>query len=368
MSWKDKFIAAERDRNKKDDEEYEGTLYAYYKGMKWWKSILEGFKVLAKTYLPTLLITVSVMLLFSIIVTLALTNWHWGVAEKTFPLLEIINKYPEGTLLTDFSAEDQELYNALYPIYRRSSSWFNIVSLFVNYLPVGICGVIVSKYTLEKAKGNDVKFFDTVKQTFDGNKIKVTLLIMLILSALISIGFAFYFIPGIIILIMVGLCFPTLADTDKGIKDVLNDGFQLGKEFRLRTTILVIITVAFFSFFGNNFAQLFFSPIWNDAVRQSWLDPATRNWGMIFYTNIMNFTTTAVFLPIIYAFFAVHYLELGVQKNVEWFDFTPLTKKKVVEIETKDLLMNIIPFAIFTVISVVLSVFMIIENIQARLA
>jgi hypothetical protein len=355
MSWKDRFREVER-RDETDEEElYDGTLYAYYRGMKWWKTIGEGFKILGKTYLPTVLIFLGLAIIFSLIATLSMTEWNWTLTVKNAQVDAYIILY--GLNLQDWPVYAQEFYNA----FAKQIRWNNMVNLFIQYFSLVIGGVLTSHYILEKAKGNDnIKLLDSIKQTFRGSRIGVIVLTTLVLSVLTSAGFSFFVIFGFVILIMVGLCIPTLIDTDFSFKDTLNNGFQLGKDFRLRTTILVIISVAFFSFFGNYLAAIFF-PNFSEIERISWLDPLTRNWGMLFYVDLINYLSMAAFQPIVFSFLAVHYLELTVQKKASWFNWAPLTKKEPLEIQSKDF-PNIIVFAIITLISLVVSAIIMLER------
>ncbi len=356
MSWKDKFKAAEREREGNDpEEEYEGSLYAYYKGMKWWKTIGEGFKLIGKTYLPTLLVFVGLAIFFSLISTFAMTEWNWILTAKNEQVETYIILY--GNNLAVWPQYAQNYYN----IFSKQVTWNNVVNLFINYFSLAIGGVLTSHYILEKAKGNnEITLLDSLKHVLRGSRIVITLITTIILAILVAAGFSFFFIFGIVMLIMVGLCIPTLVDTEHGIKDVLNEGFKLGKEYRLRTTILIIISVAFFSFFGNYLAFIFF-PNFTDAQRISWLDPATRNWGMLIYVNLVNFVTTSAFQPILFTFLGAHYLEMTTQKNTPWFDFMPLTAKKPNEVENKDIL-NFAVFGLFLAISLPISIIVMINN------
>ncbi|MHA1112235.1 MAG: hypothetical protein ACTSRE_14105 [Promethearchaeota archaeon] len=357
MSWKDKFKASEREREgEAPEEEYEGSLYAFYKGMKWWKTIVQGFKLIGKTYLPTLLIFVGLAIFFSLISTFAMTEWNWTLTAKNEQVETYILLYG-NTDLAAWPQYAQDYYNA----FSKQVTWNNVVNLFINYFSLAIGGVLTSHYILEKAKGNnDVKLFSSIKHVLRGPRIAVTLLSTLILAVLTAAGFSFYFIFGIVILIMVGLCIPTLVDSELGTKDVLNEGFKLGKDFRLRTTILIIISVAFFSFFGNYLAFVFF-PNFAEMQRISWLDPATRNWGMLMYVNIVNYIATAVFQPILFTFLSAHYLELTTQKNSPWFNFMPLTVKEPIEIKNKDI-PNITVFGLFIAISLPISIIVMVKN------
>jgi hypothetical protein len=247
MSWKDKFRAAERERDENSPEEelFEGTLYAHYKGMKWWKTIVEGFKILGKTYLPSLLIFVSISVIFAIISTLAMTGFNWTL---TFQNENVIKPLIDGyKLLYPDTWQDTSLWDAAdletYNLFRRKVLWNQVINLFINYLPLVICGIITQYYFLEKAKGRDITLIESIKYTFRGERIGITLLCMAILMIVVSAGFSFFVIFGIVVLIMIGLCIPTLVDSNLGTKDVLNEGFRLAKDFRLRTTILLICVV-----------------------------------------------------------------------------------------------------------------------------
>ncbi|MBN2156151.1 MAG: hypothetical protein JW776_08910 [Candidatus Lokiarchaeota archaeon] len=357
MSWKDKFRAAEEAREEGEKEQYEGTLYAHYKNMKWWQTIGDGFKLLAKTYLPTLLIFVSLAIVFSLISTFIMTEYNWKLTEEGFQLQVYIDLY--GDSQEAFENVWPQEAKDFYSLYRRKISINNVVNLFVNYFSLVIGGILITSYILEIAKGKKVTIFETIKHTFRGERITVTLLSTLVLTILTAAGFAFYFIFGIVMLIMIGLCVPVLVDTNLSFRDVLNDGFKLGKEYRIRTIILIIVAVLFFSFFGNFLANLFFLD-WTTEDKIGWLDPATRNWGMLIYVNMMNFITTALFQPILFTFLVSHYLELTVQKEVEWFDFSPLAKKKMIPLKDylkpKDVLMNIVPLTIFIILSIVMTI------------
>jgi len=329
--------------------------------MKWWKTILDGFKLLLKTYLPTLLIFASLAIMFSLISTFAMMEFNWSVTLENEQVKQYVYLYGEDLSLWPLSA--QEFYSS----FRKHATWNNVINLFINYIPLTLSGVLSSYYMIERAKGTSLTIFDSIKHVLRGERIRITLLITLILSILVAAGFAFFFIFGIIMLIMVGLCVPTLVDSTLDTRDVLNEGFKLGKEYRIRTTILVIIGVAFFSFFGDFLARIFFPSIPN-SIRIGWLDPATRNWGTLIYVNLMNFLTTAAFQPILFAFITAHYMELTVQKEVAWFDAIPLTKKRALEIEDKDIFPNGAVFALFLVISLVISIIGIIDLINARIA
>ncbi len=354
MSWKDKFKEAERVREgQAPKEEYKGTIYAHYKGMKWWQTFGEGFKILAKTYLPTLAVFAVIGIIFAIIAAFALTEWNWTLTELGAQVNEYIELY--GGTQEAFESIWPEYAKDIYNTYRTNYTWNNVVNLFVNYFSLSIGGVLTSKYIIDKAKGKDVTLFGSIKSTFRADRIGVVLLTTLVLAILTAAGFAFYFIFGIVMLIMIGLCVPVLVDSDHGFLNTLNHGFKLGKQYRLRTIMLVIISVLFFSFFGNFLAHLAFPNVSN-AVRLSWVDPVTRSWGWIIYVNILNFVTTAVFMPILYAFLAVHYLELTVQKGEEWFDWVPLTKQKPVKLTSKDILINVTVLGTLIVLSLAMTI------------
>ena len=355
MSWKDRFRAVENQELEDDEEQYEGTLYAYYKGMKWWKSIGDGFKLLAKTYLPSVLVFIGLAIFFALIATFSMTSWNWNLTVKNEQVEVYIAFW--GYTLDDWPAYAQEYYNA----FAKQIRWNNMINLFIQYFSLIIGGVLTSHYILEKAKGDeDAKLLDSIKYTLGGPRIGVIVLTTIVMTVITSAGFSFFVIFGFVVLIMIGLCIPTLVDSDLSFRDALNNGFKLGKDFRLRTTIMIIISVAFFSFFGNYLAAVFF-PGYGEWERIAWLDPLTRKWGMLMYVDLINYICMAAFQPIVFTFLASHYLELTTRKNSEWFDIMPLTKKKPSEIDTKDF-PNMMVFALITVISLAVSIIVVVTN------
>jgi hypothetical protein len=137
-----------------------------------------------------------------------------------------------------------------------------------------------------------------------------SILILLILMLGISIGIVLYFIPGILVMAFFFYCVYAITIDEKEGREIFRGGkfYLTGNGWKT----IVLIFVAFFLPWG--ISLFYYMPLMNlifpHGILSEWLDPTTRNYGMLLLYFFIDF----IIQYILYIWFPVIY-------TVVFFDF-----------------------------------------------
>ena len=278
---------------------------------------IDSFKLLKKTILPTLIFIFILTLIITGLNLLILTNAKWTIIEmgnEYSNILEILKNDPEYVLSDEMNT-----------VYRNYPTLFLITNIaegsllffiLISLLMISIGKIYSLYYEDEDAPST---WITSITKPFNSGKRALTSLFLIIFgSIIISTGFSIFIIPGILIIFYGIFSIHSLIIDEKEGMDTIRGGLFYVKGFFSK--LILILTV---SIFIPMLIQYLFQVQVMDLIGltennyASWINPTTRNFGMLYIYNFMIlFMQSILFflVPVIYtvAFVQIRDGKLGV--------------------------------------------------------
>lgn len=263
--------------------------------------ISEGFRFFGKNYL-TLIVPLGFFLLISFIIKNLLgADIVWQSIQITPNIQIIMNKDPSALTNEDLNLMMEYLALSLFSGFINGfvMTIFNILSM-----------CLVSNYLYNKFIGNETKFFSEFKKAINGKLIFV----ILILGVGISIGSLLLFIPSIILIGYYAFYIFTYNsdDSNQPIKDAreIARGYfwKIIGVFVLSNLIIGIIDLIYHLFIDGFLIQF---------NTNSWYNPSTRNFGMIFLYDLIYNIVQLIFAPLFICLLTSLYVSLKTRKKIQ---------------------------------------------------
>lgn len=261
-----------------------------YFNKTYFDSITDGFSLFGETYLKIIPIFAILSILFLTISSLVMTDINWRLLELNAQMNQILDNLD----IENASLEElQEALNFMIPILALTLLTM-IPELFFSNFPQFLAFSIVGGYLYKKYLKKDVDFGKETKKSF-----KIELLIIpLIYSILVPIGFLLLFIPGLLILIFY-IFAPTMhtIESEKGLKS-----FKASRRFSksnfwriLGVFIIYIIVTVIISWIYTSILDLLIPAADYNAA----FHPDTRNYLMIILYTIIYSLTNILLAPLL---------------------------------------------------------------------
>ncbi|MFX1345586.1 MAG: zinc ribbon domain-containing protein [Promethearchaeota archaeon] len=241
--------------------------------------IVGGFKLFFQNY-GTLILPLAFFQIVMIVLDIfILTDIKWYINSMELNISDIIDRFAENVDLTESE------WNLL-----TSFLFWNIGLFFLDNLIGAIIVTLamcsVSNYLLKKQLYKETRFTRSLKSAFN----KKMFLVILIIGICIPVGSILLFIPAIIIFgFYIFLVFTyNMEDTDNPISEARR--VSKGNFWKILSMFAFnFIFIFIFSFIYNSILDIFFSSETFSNEYNSWLDPRTRNYGMIIgYQLLVN--------------------------------------------------------------------------------
>ncbi|MHA1719282.1 MAG: zinc ribbon domain-containing protein [Promethearchaeota archaeon] len=267
------------------------------------KIFKDSFKLLKKTILPLLLFISILSFISACLKLLILTDANWALYKVSDIYNEIARKLKENPdlVLSNDEYRTIRIYSVLFFI-------SNITDWSLLLLgPISLLVLSTGKIYFIYYRDNDApsKWLESIKFPFNSKKRAITSLYIIIFGSIfISIGFLIFILPGVLI-IFYGIfsIHALIIDEKKGIEALKGGLFYVRGHFTKLIAILLIIVFIpmliqyYYQDPLNNFLNL------TDENYILWMNPETRNYGLLFiydFTNIFFQNILYFFIPVVY--------------------------------------------------------------------
>jgi len=268
--------------------------------------IVDGFKLFFQNYGSLIIPLACFQVLMIILDIFILTDLKWYINSMELNLEDIIDKFAENADLTESE------WNLL-----TSFLFLNIALLFLDNLIGAIVVTIamcsVSNYLLKKQLYKETHFIQSFKSAFN----KKIFLVILIIGICIPLGSVLLFIPAIIIFGF--YIFLVFTYNMEDIENPISEARRVSKgNFWKILSIFAFnfIFIFIFSFIYTSIIDLFFSSEVFSTNYNSWLDPSTRNYGMIILYQLLVNLVEILLAPLFICFLTSLFISLKAKKDL----------------------------------------------------
>ncbi len=270
----------------------------------------DGFRLFFQTYKTMILPLALFQILLIVLNVFLLTDLNWYINSLGLNLTEIMDEFIESTNITP------EEMNRLvtYLILSFASTFLqNLIGAIV--IAIAMCSV--SSYVYKKYMNEDVSFKDSFKSAF--NK-KIFLVILILGFCLPLAGQIFFlYVPGIIIFYF--FIFSVFTYNMEVDKNPLSEARAIAKRNFWKIigvfliNIVVIVSINFIYSLAINISMTAFSPELG-TIYNSWLNPSTRNYGMLILYNILISVVDIIFAPLFICLLTALFSSLKAKKDL----------------------------------------------------
>ena len=296
MSWKERFNEVQKKatkqisrKEKKKNIKVDDDLYEKYENLSFFSEIGEGFKLFFLNYFKIIPIFLILAIVIGLLSTFIFTDLNWNIQQQ------ISVFYAEFGPQEYWSNEAVQTATDLY----NQSLIGSLVQVAFNFIPTILGGQLVAFFLIEHVKNNNASMKESITSIFTQKHRKTTIIVCCILAPLVSIGIAFLYIPGILFMMVLGFSIFLPPDKDFSTADVLNGGYNLGKDFRMKTLALMTIGVAFSQFLSTLLLDNFRLGISSDLFFL-WSNPLSRDWGILIFIQILIICIQTLFQPLMF--------------------------------------------------------------------
>lgn len=328
-----------RNRSKESDSSLLKTTAESPPQYMSFKEVLKtAFSLIPRTIGPIILIIFCWSVISAIICMLSMPSALWSA--YTF---RQVNASWLDLKLLDANYELTAEQNALYQNYSVASIAIRIIQDALGFLiPIGT--MLLSASRLYNMVSHDPIAADSwrqsIKNPFDSSrKVLTAILLLIILIFFIPIGIMIAIIPGILLMVYELYAIYSFTIDEKEGFEVFRGGYFYAKENFGKICVLLLI---------GYYVPWGLSMLYNDALMGwlypyelflQWIDPATRNYGMLFLYYLTNYFAQYVlyfFFPVIYTvgFYDIQMRKITDQDHRKE-QATVLTKDGIKTIEVK---------------------------------
>ncbi|MHA1733159.1 MAG: YciC family protein [Promethearchaeota archaeon] len=165
-----------------------------------------------------------------------------------------------------------------------------------------IFGIVVA-YNSYRGKGKSLG--ENLREV--GGHIGPVLAVTTIMTFLTSLGITFVILPGVIFIGFLILSYPTCGVEKTGTVDSLKQGYMYSRGNFLKiigVALLIFLVKTIFVWIFSYLVGLFLTP------DQTWYNPSTRNYGLIFFSNFLIMALTSLVHPIYATMYACLYVDI----------------------------------------------------------
>lgn len=336
MSWKQRFQekqhkgqsdAQSSSEQKKFDVSKD--FYEKYMKMTFFHGLSQGFKIYFTNIHKILLVFVPIGLIISLYSVFQFTDYNWYSLQEYYAFSKF---YQQFLIAGAFLPEEitNQLYNSLH-------AWqFNIlniklitdfIQMIIKFIPFTLGWMIISSNLVEVAKGKKVSLKTSISKLFAKGKIRTTIILFIILNILFAVGIAILFVPGMLFMMILGFGIFLLTDDNYSVLDNMRASFNFNDKHRFKTFGFIAIGLAFYLFLSTQIRPLLI-PFYSAETYAEWFNPATRNWGLMFYYDFTLVFLQSITQPIIICLLAVQYVEISIKKDLGTNKKTILLQKE----------------------------------------
>ena len=249
---------------------------------KFGEILTDGFKLFSRSYGTLILPLAFFQVLIIILDTLLLTDLEWRINSLEISMSEIFDNF-----MGDEMPTESELNEMLKFLLLNLALIFlqNLIAAFI--ITLAICSV--STYLFKKYMGYETNFMESFKSAFN----KRIFIVLLILGILMPIGTLLLYIPAIIIFyFFIFLVYTYNMESDRSF---ISEARSISRGAFWKVIGIFAIHLALVSFIGlifNSIIDLILNTN-SDTFSYNynmWLNPDTRNFGMlILYRILTNF-------------------------------------------------------------------------------
>jgi hypothetical protein len=279
---------------------------------KGFKAILvNGFRLFTQNYRILILLLGLFQVLIVVLNTFLLTNLSWFIDSLGIDVLALLDNLLEGGSLTASEWEMISLSLILDNLYIFLS---NLIMAFC--ITISMC--LTGNYLYKKYMYEEPDFAQSIKNAFN----KKMVLPILIIGIILPIGSLLLFIPSIIIFYM--FIFLIFTYNMEGVGKPIKRARAISKGAFWK--IIGVMVIHFFLILVIDFGfQLAISPL------LGWIDPNTRNYGLIFLSQILASLIDILFAPLFICLLTSLFASLKAKKDLIGFQFqrgiTPIRNK-----------------------------------------
>lgn len=270
--------------------------------------ILDGLKLFFQNYGTLILPLAFFQVLLIILDIFILTDLKWYIDSIGLNLSEILEKFTDEVTLTESE------WNLL-----TSFLFLNIGLLFLENLigaiiiTLAMCSV--SSYILKRHLHIETRFIESFKSAFN----KKIFLVILIIGICIPLGSLLFFIPAIIIFGF--YIFLVFTYNMEDIENPISEARSIAKGNFWKIIGIFIFNFIFifiFSFIFNSIIDLFLNPSSDTFLYNYnlWLDPSTRNYGMIILYQILVNLVDILLAPLFICLLTSLFTSLKAKKDL----------------------------------------------------
>ncbi len=273
-----------------------------------------ALKLLVRTYGKVVLLSLFIMLICMLCVTFLMADGYWNrflLENDYLELMQVVEENPEYS----FTSEESALINSYIMVI---TGQLLIYSFFQFLGPLVLIGATVW-YLHEVGKGKEEpSLFKSLKMPLVENRGITTIFLTLIAAVLIPLGFFFFVIPGFILLILLFFLYHAIIIDDQTHFASLKGSYYYVQGNFWKVLFAVFVGWGVPILLGNQLEQLV-KPLLDLTYENFniWLDPAARNWGMIFLYHLFSFLFHAMLYPILPCLATVLYIHVRNQKLQE---------------------------------------------------
>lgn len=267
------------------------------------KILKDSLSVLKSACLPLILFVILLSLLSSIIITFTLTDFFWE--QKTLaPIITEINTKLDADPNYQLSAEEREFQIRVVYLF-IATNVFNYVYQFIPIIGLFLITPAKLYYIHTKAPENKISWIQSLLSPFRGIKRAISaIFLFLFFIIIIPVGLMIFYIPGIIFMVYGFFSFYSLILDEKVGLEVLRGGiFYTKDQFPKIMAILMLgmfLPMLITLYTIQPLMDLFGFSISNF---ESWIDPANRNYPMIFifeFLDVFLLNILFIWLPVVY--------------------------------------------------------------------
>ncbi|MFX1374858.1 MAG: hypothetical protein ACFFA0_03495 [Promethearchaeota archaeon] len=270
--------------------------------------IREGFKLFFRNYKTLILPLAFFQVLLILLNIFLLTDLKWYVDSIEINISDIMDKFTNNVPISE--SEWKELTSFLL----LNLAIFLIENL-IGAVIITIAMCSVSKYLFERYLHIDTNFLVSFKSAFN----KKIFLVVLIIGICIPLSSLLLFIPAIIIFgFFIFLVYTYNMDE---VDNPIREARRIAKGNFWKIIIVFAFNFIFifmFSFIFNSIIELFLDP--NSAIfsynYNLWLDPDTRNYGMLILYQILVNLMDIFLAPLFICFLTSLFASLKAKKDL----------------------------------------------------
>lgn len=244
----------------------------------------DGFKLFTRNY-SKLILPLALLSVISIVLRVfLLTDLRWTVIQLGMDLDELIITDPN-------SISDEQIQGFMQ--YFGFNYLLLVAQLFIGLITtiIGMCSV--GTYVYKNYMRNEQNFQEEFRKAFNSKM----LIPLLVLGVGISLGAFLLFIPSIIILAFyIFTVYTYNMETQESTTSAAHS-IEKGAFWRIIGTFIVNWLIILIAGWIINFILGFF---WNPSFSQvrMWLNPASRNYGMLILDNFITTFVDIIFSPL----------------------------------------------------------------------